>query len=80
MFRRLLPRLLDIIYEINARFITEVSNRWPGDNERIRRMSLIQEGQEPMIPEEFNVQTKLTADLKPGKQTGVNFDVKSIPK
>lgn len=39
-----------------------------------------QEGQEPMIPEEFNVQTKLTADLKPGPQTGVNFDVTSIPK
>jgi starch phosphorylase len=41
MFRRLLPRLLDIIYEINARFLSEVSNRWPGDNERISRMSLI---------------------------------------
>jgi len=49
MFRRLLPRLLDIIYEINARFIEEISQRWPGDNERIRRMSLIQEGSEPMI-------------------------------
>ncbi len=49
MFRRLLPRLLDIIYEINARFIGEVSQRWPGDNERIARMSLIQEGSEPMI-------------------------------
>ncbi len=49
MFRRLLPRLLDIIYEINARFITEVSRRWPGDNDRIRRMSLIREGQEPMV-------------------------------
>ena len=34
MFRRLLPRLLDIIYEINARFIDEVSQRWPGDNDR----------------------------------------------
>ena len=49
LFRRLLPRLLDIIYEINARFIEEISQRWPGDNERIRRMSLIQEGSEPMI-------------------------------
>ncbi|MDH3431359.1 MAG: glycogen/starch/alpha-glucan phosphorylase [Gammaproteobacteria bacterium] len=49
MFRRLLPRLLDIIYEINARFITEVGRRWPGDNERIQRMSLIQEGSEPTI-------------------------------
>ncbi len=49
MFRRLLPRLLDIIHEINARFIGEISRRWPGDGERIARMSLIQEGSEPMI-------------------------------
>ena len=49
MFRRLLPRLLDIIYEINARFIEEISQRWPGDNDRINRMSLIQEGADPMI-------------------------------
>jgi starch phosphorylase len=49
MFRRLLPRLLDIIYEINARFITEVDQRWPGDTDRVERMSLIQEGREPMI-------------------------------
>ncbi len=49
MFRRLLPRILDIIYEINARFITEISQRFPGDNQRITRMSLIQEGSEPMI-------------------------------
>ena len=49
MFRRLLPRLLDIIYEINARFIAEISQHWPGDTEKVRRMSLIQEGSEPMI-------------------------------
>ena len=49
LFRRLLPRLLDIIYEINTQFIAEVSKRWPGDSDRIQRMSLIQEGGEPMI-------------------------------
>ncbi|MDX1499279.1 MAG: glycogen/starch/alpha-glucan family phosphorylase, partial [Woeseiaceae bacterium] len=49
MFRRLLPRLMDIIYEINARFIEEISRRWPGDTDRIARMSLIQEGSEPMV-------------------------------
>ena len=49
MFRRLLPRILDIIYEINARFIVEVSQHWPGDNARVARMSLIEEGPEPMI-------------------------------
>jgi glycogen phosphorylase len=49
MFGRLLPRLLDIIYEINARFTEEVSRRWPGDTERERRMSIIEEGFTPQI-------------------------------
>jgi starch phosphorylase len=49
LFRQLLPRLLEIIYEINARFLTEVSLRWPGDAERLRRLSLIEEGHEPMV-------------------------------
>ena len=53
LFRRLLPRLLDIIYEINARFIEEIGRRWPGDNDRVQRMSLIQEGSEPMIRMSF---------------------------
>ena len=49
MFRSLLPRLLEIIYEINARFLAEVSLRWPGDIDRQRRMSIIEEGDTPMV-------------------------------
>ncbi len=49
MFENLLPRLLEIIYEINARFLAEVSQRWPGDTERLRRMSIIEEGDTPMV-------------------------------
>jgi glycogen phosphorylase len=49
LFKQLLPRLVDIILEINARFMSEVSARWPGDNDRLRRMSIIEEGQHPMI-------------------------------
>ena len=49
MFRSLLPRLLEIIMEINARFLTQVSQRWPGDTERMRRMSIIEEGTDPQI-------------------------------
>lgn len=48
-FRQLLPRLLEIIYEINARFLAEVARRWPGDTELQRRMSIIEEGPEPMV-------------------------------
>jgi len=44
LFGRLLPRLLDIIYEINARFLTVVAEKWPGDVARQRRMSIIEEG------------------------------------
>jgi starch phosphorylase len=49
MFGRLLPRLLEIIYEINARFLAEVSARWPGDIDRQRRMSIIEEGHDKYI-------------------------------
>lgn len=49
LFRQLLPRLLEIIYEINARFLTEVARRWPGDSERLARMSLIEEGPVPQV-------------------------------
>jgi len=45
LFERLLPRIMEIIYEINAHFLAEVSSHWPGDNERLARMSLIEEGQ-----------------------------------
>ncbi|HEY4744932.1 MAG TPA: glycogen/starch/alpha-glucan phosphorylase, partial [Desulfuromonadaceae bacterium] len=49
LFRQLLPRLLEIIYEINARFLAEVGRHWPGDTERLARMSLIEEGPDPMV-------------------------------
>jgi starch phosphorylase len=44
LFERLLPRLLEIIYEINARFLRQVSLKWPGDTGRQQRMSIIEEG------------------------------------
>ena len=49
LFRSLLPRLLEIIFEINARFLREVSNRWPGQIDRQERLSIIEEGPEPMV-------------------------------
>ena len=49
LFQRLLPRLLEIIYEINARFLRVVSLKWPGDIDRQRRMSIIEEGHTPQV-------------------------------
>ncbi len=49
LFGKLLPRLLEIIYEINARFLAEVARHWPGDRERLRRMSIIEEGEQPQV-------------------------------
>ena len=45
MLRRLLPRHLEIIYEINEWFLGEVRQRWPEDDDRAARMSLIRDDQ-----------------------------------
>jgi starch phosphorylase len=45
LFGRLLPRHLEIIYEINHRFLSEVRAKYPGDEARVSRLSLI--GEEP---------------------------------
>uniref|UniRef100_A0A673GUB5 Alpha-1,4 glucan phosphorylase n=1 Tax=Sinocyclocheilus rhinocerous TaxID=307959 RepID=A0A673GUB5_9TELE len=44
LFQTLLPRHLEIIYEINRRHVERVSSLYPGDMDRLRRMSLIEEG------------------------------------
>lgn len=49
LFQRLLPRHMEIIFEINRRFLREVQIRFPGDNARLRRMSIIEEGPEKQV-------------------------------
>ena len=49
LMQSLLPRLMEIIFEINAHFLAEVSAHWPGDGERVARMSLIEEGHEKQV-------------------------------
>jgi glycogen phosphorylase len=49
LFGRLLPRHLEIIYEINARFLEEVRAKFPGDDARVARMSLIDESGERSV-------------------------------
>ncbi len=44
LMQGLLPRVMEIIYEINARFLKQVEEKWPGDFERLGRMSIIEEG------------------------------------
>jgi starch phosphorylase len=44
LLERVVPRHLQIIYEINRRFLEEVQRRWPGDARRLERLSLVQEG------------------------------------
>ncbi len=43
LMQRLLPRHMQIIFEINARFLKQIAIRWPGDNDRLSRMSIIDE-------------------------------------
>lgn len=49
LFATMLPRLLQIIYEINARFMETVSAHWPGDGEKLKQMSIIEEGDKPCV-------------------------------
>ena len=49
MFARFLPRHLEIIYEINRRFLDEIRRRFPGDEDRVRRMSIIGEEGEKRV-------------------------------
>lgn len=49
MFRKMLPRILEIIFEINARFLAEVAARWPGDVQKLQELSLIEEGPDPHV-------------------------------
>jgi starch phosphorylase len=44
LFERLLPRHLQIIYEINQRFLWQAQLRWPGQGDRLARVSIIEEG------------------------------------
>jgi starch phosphorylase len=49
LFRQVLPRHLEIIYEINRRFLDDMRQKYPGDNERISRLSLIDESGEKYV-------------------------------
>ena len=44
IFSRLLPRVYQIVEEINRRFIIEIQNRFPGDQGRVERMAIIHDG------------------------------------
>ena len=49
LFKSLLPRHLEIIYEMNHRFLREVRKRYPGDDSRLARLSLIDETGEKYV-------------------------------
>jgi starch phosphorylase len=49
LFQKVLPRHLQIIFEINKRFLETVEARWPGDAEKKRVLSIIEEGHHQMV-------------------------------
>lgn len=49
LFAQILPRHLEIIYEINRRFLRDVQRRFPGDVNRVRNLSLIEESGEKQV-------------------------------
>jgi starch phosphorylase len=49
LFQKVLPRHLQLIFEINKRHLEQVEARWPGDVQRKRQLSIIEEGQTQMV-------------------------------
>ena len=49
LMQHLLPRVMEIIFEINARFMAEVADHWPGQTEYLSRMSIIEEGHDKQV-------------------------------
>ena len=49
LFEHVLPRHLQIIYEINRRFLEEVARKWPNDGGRQIRMSIVEEGADKKV-------------------------------
>ena len=49
LFSKVLPRHLEIIYEINARWLAKVSQKYPGDNDKRRALSIIEEGSSKFV-------------------------------
>ena len=49
LLRKVLPRHLQIIFEINKQFLEVVELKWPGDSEKKRKLSLIEEGHDQMV-------------------------------
>ena len=50
LFEKVLPRHLEIIYEINAQFLTNiVEKKWPGDDQKKQKLSIIEESQPRMV-------------------------------
>ena len=45
LFSKLLPRVYQIVEEINRRFVIEIQNKYPGDQEKIRKMAILYDGQ-----------------------------------
>ena len=48
LFSRLLPRIYQIIEEINRRFVAQIEQKYPGNQEKVRKMAIIYDGQVKM--------------------------------
>ena len=48
IFSRLLPRIYQIVEEINRRFVLEIQQKYPGDNHKVEKMAIVYDGQVKM--------------------------------
>ena len=48
IFQRLLPRVYQIVDEINRRFVIQINERYPGNEDKVRKMAILYDGQVKM--------------------------------
>ena len=48
IFQRLLPRVYQIVDEINRRFVMQINERYPGNEDKVRKMAILYDGQVKM--------------------------------
>ncbi|CAF1280404.1 unnamed protein product [Rotaria sordida] len=74
LLQHVLPRHLQIMYDINLRHLREVAARYPGDSDRLRALSIVEEGDEKRINMAYLAIVVIMRKPKSIKKL-INFDI-----
>ena len=83
IFSRLLPRIYQIVEEINRRFILEIEKKYPGNQEKVRKMAIVYDGQVKMahlaIAAGYSVNGVARLAYRNLKEPGIKGFLRDVP-